>query len=135
MFALYQVSRLLGLLFGITIGGAIAFFGSAWGGVAVGLTLGIAVGWLAGLLPPEIVRHAILLSLRCSDTLRLKERLVREHGLAPMIIEVLVSRSEPVEQFREQAQALLRYDSGHRRSIGRKIAQKWFPDLLKSSTP
>jgi len=130
MFIVHQLARILGLLFGITLGGGIIMFGSAWGGIPIGLALGIALGWLAALLPPEIVRHAILLSLRWSDSHHLKERLAREHELAPMILEVLVARGEPVEQFREQAQTLLRSDSMLRRSIGRKISRKWFPDLL-----
>ena len=131
MFIIYHASRVFGLLFGIAIGGAIVFFASGWGGGVIGLTLGITVGWLSALLPSEIVRHSILLSLRWSDSKQLKDRLAREHGLAPMIIEVLVSRGEPIEDFREHIQVLLQSTSRHRRSIGRKLGQKWFPDLLK----
>jgi len=126
MFVLFQITRVFGLLFGIAIGGATAFFGSGWAGGVVGVVLGITVGWLAALLPPEMLRHAILLSLRGSDSNRLNERLVHAPWLSPLIIGVLVSRGEPVEQFRNYVQSLVRSDSCARRKLGDSIRKKWF---------
>lgn len=67
--------------------------------------------------------------MRWSDPDRLKERLRREHGLAPLLIEELVSRGEPVEQFREEVESLLRSNSSYRRRVGNKIRRKWFPEM------
>ena len=128
MFILYQFSRILGLLFGICLGVAIASFGTGWGGGVIGLVLGIAVGWLAALLPPEIVRHAILFLMRWSGTAQLKERLARGHSWSEFIISELVRRGEPVEQFRDCVRSLLHSDSHACRKLGERIQRRWFPD-------
>jgi len=129
MFVILQLSRGLGVLLGIAIGAVLIAFGSAWAGIPVGVALGVAVGWLAGLLPPELVRHGIKFSLRRADAPRLKERLRREHGLALLIIEELVSRGESVEQFRDEVESLLGSNSFIRRSCGKMIRRKCFPDM------
>lgn len=126
---LYLLSRVLGALVGVGLGLVIIFFASAWAGIPIGIALGVSVGCLFGLLPPEIVRHGITFSLRSSDTARLKERLHREHGLAPLIIEELVSRGEPVEQFRDHVESLVRSNSFIRRSCGKDCRKKWFPNM------
>ena len=133
MFFILQLSRGLGVLLGVAIGAVLILFASAWAGIPVGVALGGAVGCLAGLLPPELVRHGIKFSLRRTDTHRLRQRLRREHGLALLIIEELVSRGEPVGQFREEVESLLHSRSMNRRSIGRQIRRKWFPDMPRSA--
>jgi len=129
MTIVYLLSRVLGALVGVGLGLVIIFFASAWAGVPIGIALGVSVGWLFGFLPPEIVRHGIRISLRWSETARLKERLHREHGLAPLIIEELVSRGEPIEQFRDYVESLLRSNSFIRRGGGKMIRRRWFPDM------
>ncbi len=129
MTILFLVSRVLGALVGVGLGLTIIFFASSWAGIPIGIALGVSVGFLFGLVPPELVRHGIKLSLRWSDTARLKERLHREHGLAPLIIEELVSRGEPIEQFHDYVESLLRSNSFFWRSCGRMIRRKWFPNM------
>ena len=126
---IFHLSRLLGVLLGAGLGLAVIFFASAAAGIPIGVILGVAVGYLFGLLPPECVRHGIKFSLRWSDTAGLKERLHREHGLAPLIIEELVSRGEPVEQFRDYVESLLKSNSFIRRSRGKECREKWFPTM------
>lgn len=124
---IFHLSRLLGVLLGVGLGLAITFFAGAWAGIPIGVILGVAAGYLFGLLPPECARHGIKFTLRWSDTARLKERLHREHGLAAIIIEELMSRGEPVEQFRDYVEALVRSNSAFRRSCGKQCRKKWFP--------
>lgn len=126
---IFHLSRLLGVLLGAGLGLAVIFFASAWAGIPIGIALGVAAGYLFGLLPPELVRHGIKFSLRWSETARLKERLHQDHGLAPLLIEELVSRGEPVEQFRDYVESLLRSNSFFRRSCGKKCRKKWFPNM------
>jgi hypothetical protein len=129
MTIIYLLSQVLGALAGVGLGLVVIFFASAWAGIPIGVLPGVAVGYLFGLLPPECVRHGIKFLLRWSDTARLKDRLHREHGLAPIIIEELVSRGEPVEQFRDYVESLLRSNSFIRRGCGKLIRHKWFPDM------
>lgn len=126
---IFHLSRVLGVLSGVGLGLVIIFFASASAGIPIGIALGVSVGCLFGLVPPEFVRHGIKFSLRWSDTARLKKRLHREHGLAPLIIEELVSRGEPVEQFRDYVESSLRSNSFIRRSCGKMTRRKWFPDM------
>jgi len=125
----YLLSHGLSALVGVGVGLIIIFFVSAWAGIPIGIALGVSVGFLFGLVPPELVRHGIKFSLRWSQTARLKERLHREHGLAPLIIEELVSRGEPIEHFRDYVESLLRSNSFIRRGCGKMIRRKWFPDM------
>jgi len=129
MTIIYLLSRVLGALVGVGLGLVVIFIASAWAGIPIGVILGVAVGYLFGLLPPECVRHGIKFSLRWSDTARLKERLHRERGLAPIIIEELVSRGEPVEQFRDYVESLLRSNSFIRGSCGKECRRRWFPNM------
>ena len=129
MTIIYLLSRVLGALVGVGLGLVIIFFASAWAGIPIGIALGVSVGCLFGLVPPEFVRHGIKFALRWSETARLKERLHREHGLAPLIIEELVSRGEPVEQFRDYVESLLKSNSFIRRSRGKECREKWFPTM------
>lgn len=129
MTILFLLSRALGALFGVGLGLVVLFFASAWAGIPIGIALGVSVGCLFRLVPPEFVRHGIKFSLRWSGTAQLKERLHREHGLAPLIIEELVSRGEPIEHFRDYVESLLRSNSFIRRGRGKKIRRKWFPDM------
>lgn len=126
---IFHLSRVLGVLFGVGLGLTITVFACAWAGIPIGVILGVAAGYLFGLLPPEVVRHGIKFSLRWSDTARLKERLHREQALAPLLIEELVSRGEPVEQFRDYVEALVRSSSAFRRSCGKQCRRKWFPSM------
>jgi hypothetical protein len=126
---IFHLSRVTGLLLGVGLGLAILFFASAAAGIPIGVILGVAAGYLFGLLLPECVRHGIKFSLRRSQTARLKERLHREHGLAPLIIEELVSRGEPIEHFRDYVESLLRSNSFIRRGCGKMIRRKWLPDM------
>ena len=129
MTIIYLLSRVLGALVGVGLCLVVIFFSSAAAGLPIGVILGVAIGYLFSLVPPEVVRHGIKFSLRWSDTARLKERLRREHGLAPIIIEELVSRGEPVEQFRDYVESLLRSNSFIRRGCGKMIRRKRFPDM------
>jgi hypothetical protein len=129
LYLLHLLSHGLGALVGIGVGLIIIFFASAWAGIPIGIALGVSVGCLFGLVPPEFVRHGIQFSLRWSETARLKERLRQEYGLAPLIIEELLSRGEPIEHFRDHVESLLRSNSFIRRGCGKMIRRKWFPDM------
>jgi len=129
MTILFLVSRVVGALVGVGLGLVIILFASAWAGIPISIALGVSVGCLFGLVPPEFVRHGIKFSLHWSETAGLKERLHREHGLAPLIIEELVSRGEPVEQFRDYVESLLRSNSFIRRRCGKECRKKWFPNM------
>ncbi len=129
LYLLCLLSRVLGALVGVGLGLVIIFFASAWAGILIGIALGVSVGCLFGLVPPGLVRHGIKFSLRWSETARLKERLPREHGLALLTMEELVSRGEPVEQLRDYVESLLRSNSFIRRSCGKECRKKLLPDM------
>lgn len=129
MTILYLLSRVMGALVGVGLGLVILAFASGWAGIPIGIALGVSAGFLFGLVPPELVRHGIKFSLRWSQSARLKERLHQDHGLATLIIEELVERGEPIEQFRDYVESLLRSDSFIRRGSGKMIRRKWFPDM------
>ena len=108
--------------------GIIVLFSAASAGLPIGLILGLALGYLVALLPSDCVRHGIRISLRGADAAHIKARLRRQPGLSPILIEELVARGEPIEQFRAYAKALLGSNSIVCRSCGRQIMRKWFPD-------
>jgi hypothetical protein len=125
MLIIFQLSRLLGL----AVGALVCLGAFAWAGVVIGATLGISVGYLVGALLHEFALIGILLGMKWSDTMKLKARLERDYCLSHLIIAELVSRGEPVEQFRGLVEGLLRSDSAFRRSYGKMNRHKWFPDM------
>ena len=74
-------------------------------------------------------RSGFRLGLKWSDTTKLQARLERDCCLSHWIIAELASRGEPVEQFRDYVESLLRSNSFIRRSCGKMIRRKWFPDM------
>jgi len=129
MVFMLHLSRLLGLVLGLAAGAVIGLGASAWAGVVIGAILGVSVGFLAGALVPEFARILIRLVLKWSDGTRLRARLEHKHCLSHLIITELVSRGEPVEQFRGYVESLIRSDSAARRSCGKMSRRKWFPDM------
>ncbi len=125
MAIVFIVSRLLGFAVGVLI----CLGACVWAGVVIGATLGISVGYLAGALLQEFGLIGIRLRLKFLDTAILRARLVRDDCLSHLLITELVSRGEPVEQFRTHVEALVRSDSVFRRSSGKECQKKWFPDM------
>jgi hypothetical protein len=97
--------------------------------VLIGATLGISVGCLAGALLHEFALIGMRLGMKWSDTTKLKSRLERDYCLSHLIIAELVSRGEPVQQFRGHVEALVRSNSASRRSCGKECRKKWFPNM------
>ena len=70
-----------------------------------------------------------VLRMKFSDTASLRARLERDQCLSHLIIAELVSRGDPVEPFRDQAETLIRSNSFFQRSSGKQCRKKWFRDL------
>jgi hypothetical protein len=102
---------------------------SAGAGVVTGVILAICVGFLVGNLPHEIALVLIRLVFKWRDKNKLRAQLESDYWLSYLIIAELVSRGEPVEQFRGYVESLLRLDSAFRRSYGKVNRRKWFPDM------
>lgn len=124
MILIFHLSRLLGFV----VGALICLGACAWAGVVIGVTLGISVGYLVGALLYEFGLIGIRLGLKWSDTTKLKGRLERDHRLSHLIIAEMVSRGEPVEQFRGHVEALIRSDSASLRRCGKACQRAWFPN-------
>jgi len=125
MVIIFVVSRLLGF----AVGALVCLGACVWAGVVIGATLGLSVGYLVGMLLQEFGEIAIRLRMKFSDTASLRARLERDQCLSHLIITELVSRGDPVEQFRGQVEVLIRSNSFFRRSSGKQCRKKWFPDM------
>jgi hypothetical protein len=126
---IFLLSRILGVLLGLAVGAVIAVGASAGAGVFIGVILAISVGFLVGSLPHEIALVLIRLVFKWRDKNKLRAQLESDYWLSHLIIAELVSRGEPVEQFRGYVESLLRSDSAFRRSYGKMNRRKWFPDM------
>ena len=77
----------------------------------------------------EFGEIAIRLRMKFSHTTVLRARLERDQCLSHLIIAELVSRGDPVDQFRDQVEALIRSNSFFLRGSGKQCRKKWFPDM------
>jgi uncharacterized membrane-anchored protein YhcB (DUF1043 family) len=133
MFTFFDLLKLLGAAAGAVIGGS---YGSSfgWPAAIVGTLVGLIVGMLLGNLPWTASRAWMHYELRRSSVAELKERLQREYFISHLVIGELLSRGEPLEQFRDYVAELLRSHNALKRHCGEGTARMWFPDLLASSS-
>lgn len=134
MFTLFDLLKLLGTLAGAVIGGSYGLsFG--WPTAIVGALIGLMVGMLVGNLPWAASYAWMRYDLKRSSVATLKARLQREYFISHLLIGELVSRGEPLEQFRHYVAELLRSENALERHCGESAAGMWFPELLAKSSP
>jgi hypothetical protein len=133
VFTFFDLLKLLGAGAGAVIGGS---YGSSfgWPAAIVGTLVGLIVGMLVGNLPWAASRAWMHYDLKRSSVAKLKERLQREYFISHLLIGELLSRGEPLEQFRDYVAELLRSHNALERHCGEGVARMWFPELLASSS-
>jgi len=133
MFTIFDLLKLLGAVAGAVLGGS---YGSSFGWLAaiLGALIGFVVGMLIGNLPWAASWAWMRYDLKRSSIAKLKERLHREYFISHLLIGELVSRGEPLGQFREYVAGLLRSRNALERHCGEGTAGMWFPDLLANSS-
>ena len=133
MFTLLDIFKLLLTVAGAIIGG---IYGSSFGWTAAiaGALIGLIVGILVGNLPRATSYAWMVYDLKRSSVAKLKERLQLEPFMAHLLIGELVSRGEPLEQFRDYAAELLRSSNTLERDCGKGVADMWFPELVADSS-
>ena len=133
MFTFFDLLKLIGAVAGAALCGSYGLsFG--WPAAILGALIGIAVGMFIGNLPFAASRAWMRYDLKRSSISKLKERLHRDYFVSHLLIGELVSRGEPVEQFREYVAGLLRSSNALERHCGEGTAGIWFPDLLGKSS-
>ena len=132
MFTLFDLLKLLGTVAGAVIGGS---YGSSfgWPAAIVGALIGLIIGMLVGNLPRAASYAWMRYDLKRSSVAKLKERLQREYFISHLLIGELVSRCEPLEQFRDYVAELRRSQNVLERHCGEGVAGMWFPELLATS--
>jgi hypothetical protein len=95
---------------------------------------GMTAGLIMGNLPFVAALAWLRFDLKRQNVATLKERISRHYYICHLLIEELMSRGEPKEQFRGRVAALLQSDSEHKKRFGTSAAQRWFPDLLEPSS-
>jgi hypothetical protein len=132
VFTLFDLLKLLGTVAGAVIGGS---YGSSfgWPAAIVGALIGLIIGMLVGNLPWAASYAWMRYDLKRSSVAKLKERLQREYFISHLLIGELVSRGEPLEQFRDYVAELLRSQNALERHCGEGVAGMWFPELLANS--
>jgi hypothetical protein len=133
VFTFFDLLKLLGAGAGAVIGGS---YGSSfgWPAALAGILLGLIVGMLVANLPWAASRAWMRYDLKRSSVAKLKERLRREYFISHLLIGELVSRGEPLEQFRDYVAELLRSQNALERHCGEGVAGTWFPELLAGSS-
>ncbi|MDH5221124.1 MAG: hypothetical protein OEW94_07825 [Betaproteobacteria bacterium] len=133
MFTFFDLLKLLGAAAGAVIGGS---YGSSfgWPAAIVGTLAGLIVGMLVGNLPWTASRAWMHYDLKRSSVAKLRDRLQREHSISHLLIGELLSRGEPLEQFRDYVAELLRSHDALERRCGEGTARMWFPELLAGSS-
>lgn len=117
-----------GFTFGVTIGwGNFGVFGAIAGGF-----LGVCGGFVVGQLPWVLASIWFRGELKRAGIAELRERLRTEHYTSHLLIAELVSRDEPLEDFRDVVVAQLHSELTIVRRVGEENARLWFPDLVKS---
>lgn len=134
MFTAFDLLKLVGALGGAVLGGLYGF-AHGWLAAVAGIVVGLVVGAFAGNLPWLASWAWMRYDLKRSSTARLKERLRAEYGISHLLIGELVSRGEPLEQFREYVAGLLESQNPLERHCGKGTAGMWFPDLPGSGSP
>lgn len=133
MFTIFHFVQLVGSVIGAYVGGR---YGSSFGAVAMVFcaVIGWIVGAFVGNLPWAVAWAWMRYDLKRTGVEKLKERLQREFFIAHILIGELVSRGEPLEQFREHVVRLLHSSTLAERQFGQRAASVWFPDLLTNQT-
>jgi len=133
MFTLFDLFQLVVAIAGAILVGS---YGSSFGWLAaiLGALIGFVVGLLIGNLPWAASRAWMRYDLKRCSIAKLKERLNYEGFISHLLIGELVSRGEPLEQFRDYVAGLLRSSDVLERHYGEGTAGMWFPDLLPNDS-
>ena len=134
MFTIFDLLKLLGAAAGALLGGIYGYQTFGWLGAVVGLPLGLLVGSFVCNLPWVVSWAWMRYDLKRCSIAKLKDRLHREYFISHLLIAELVSRGEPLGQFREYVAGLLRSNNSLERHCGEGTAGMWFPDLLVNSS-
>jgi len=130
MFTLFDLLKLVGAVTGAVVGGRYGYDAFGWPAAILGVLVGVVAGVLVGNLPWVASWAWMRYDLKRCSVPRLKERLQREHFISHLLIGELVSRGEPLEQFRGYVAGLLRSGDPAEHHFGKGAARIWFPDLL-----
>ena len=133
MFTLFDLLKLAGAVTGAVFGGRYGYDAFGWPAAILGVLLGVVAGVLVGNLPWVASWAWMRYDLKRCSVPKLKERLKREYFISHLLIGELVSRGEPLEQFRGHVAALLRSGDAAEHHFGKGAARIWFPDLLPES--
>lgn len=130
MFTLFDLLKLTGVVTGAVIGGCLGYQAFGWLTAIIGVPLGIIMGAFIGNLPWVAAWLWMRYDLKRCSIPELKERLQSQRFISHLLIAELVSRGEPLEQFRDYVASSLRSDG----EFGESTARIWFPDLLPDSS-
>jgi hypothetical protein len=134
MLTIFDLLQGVGAFGGALFAGRFGYDSFGWPTAVVATPLGFVAGAYIGNLPWAAAGAWMRYDLKRSSNDKLKERLEAEYFVAHLLIAELVSRGEPLEQFRSYVGALLHSDDSSRHHFGEQTARIWFPDLLPSST-
>lgn len=132
MFTIFHIFRIIGLLFGFVFGIRFGFDFYGWRGAIIGSILGALIGIFVGNLPLFVGNWYLWITLKLSDSSKLKKRLEKEFFISHLIIAELVVRGENTEQFKDYALNLLQSEYSNQRRFGWHNLTIWFPELAKN---
>ena len=135
MFTIFDFIKLIGAVVGAIVGGCYGYQVFGWLAAIIGVPLGFVVGMFIGNLPWAASSAWMRFNLKRCNTEKLKERLQHEYFVSHLLIAELVSRGEPLEQFRGYVTSLLHSNSSAERQFGEGTARIWFPELLSNTSP
>ncbi len=130
LLTLFDLFKFGGALMGAVAASSFGYRTFGWPAAIVAAPLGLIAGAFIGNLPWIATDLLMRYELKRSSSARLKQRLESEFFISHLLIAELVSRGEPLEQFRDYVTGLMRSADPHQRYFGHAVARIWFPDAL-----
>jgi hypothetical protein len=133
VFTLFDLLKLVGAGAGAFFAARLGYQTFGWPAAMIAAPLGFVGGGFIGNLPWVAAGAWMRFDLKRSSSAKLKQRLEREYFISHILIAELVSRGEPLEQFRGYVAGLLQSSNPSEQHFGREVAGLWFRDLLPVS--
>ena len=102
----------------------------SWYGGVFGGFIGLIIGYFIGSLPFALSCLMMRYKLKRTSTNKLREQLKKQYYISHLIINELISREEPVEQFRDYVESMIKSENLDKRKFGIYVAEIWFPEML-----